>query len=134
MIACVILFFSYDTATDIILENEFGSLHFIVESIMFLGVSLALAETINNRLDEWEMTNSERNIAWLVIKGYRFYEIAALRGVKESITRLQTSLLYSKAGVSGRSELVAEVVQALLFTTSDTPASSNRPFSRTPAK
>ncbi len=42
MIACVILFFAYDIAIDIIVEDEFGSLHFIVEAIMFVGVSLAL--------------------------------------------------------------------------------------------
>ena len=60
------------------------------------------------------MTRSEKEVAWLIIKGYRFTEIADFRGVKENTTRLQATAIYAKAGVSGWAEFVAEVIQSLL--------------------
>jgi len=60
------------------------------------------------------LTKGEKDIAWLVLKGYRFSEIARFRGVKESTPRLQATSIYAKAGVKGRAELVAEILQPLL--------------------
>lgn len=137
-----IVFFIYDLVADALLEGEFGSPHFVVEALVFCGVSWALvagagdlrrlrarlereqrrnrlfsrilAENIDAQLNEWKMTRSEGEVVWLIIKGYRFSEIARLRGVKETTTRLQASTLYAKAGVSGRAEFVAEIIQPLL--------------------
>ena len=73
-----------------------------------------LAAGIDSQMDEWELTPSEREIAWMIIKGYRFAEIAELRQVKESTSRLQATALYAKAGVHGRGEFVAEIIHQLL--------------------
>ena len=149
-IAGAIVFFGYDLVTDALFEGEFGSPHFIVELIVFLGVSMALvvgardlrrlrvrlerearrnralagalADNISEQMDEWRMTRSEKDVAWLIIKGYRFSEIAQARGVKESTTRLQATSLYAKAGVSGRAEFVAEMIQPLLLSVPDNPS------------
>ena len=138
-----ILFFLYDLTVDIVFENEFGTIHFIIELIVFLGITMALlfgardlrqlrtrldveekrrkavsqglADSIAEQMDEWGMTTSEKNVAWLIIKGYRFAEIAEARGVKENTTRLQATAIYAKAGVSGRAEFVAEIIQSLLL-------------------
>ena len=80
-----------------------------------LSLSGALAETIDDQMEEWRLTRSERDVAWLIIKGYRFSEIAELRGVKESTPRLQATSVYAKSGVSGRAEFVAEIIQPLLI-------------------
>ena len=137
-----ILFFAYDLVADALFEGEFGSAHFIIELLVFVGVSMALAvgtrdlrrlrarlagearrnralagalaASINEQMDEWRVTRSEKEVAWMIIKGYRFSEIAAARGVKESTTRLQATSLYAKAGVSGRAEFVGEIIQPLL--------------------
>ncbi len=142
-LAGTILFFAYDILADWLYEDEFGSVHFIVEFIVFVGVSLALAvglrdlrrvrarlsreerrnrllstalaKSIDEQMDVWRMTRSERDVAWFVIKGYRFSEIAEFRGVKESTARLQATSVYAKAGVSGRAEFVAEILQPLLM-------------------
>ena len=142
-LAGAIVFFAYDLAADVLLEGEFGSLHFIVESIVFAGITVALvvgtrdlrslreslrreadrnrafsgelATVIDERMEEWRLTRSERDVAWMIIKGYRFTEIAEARGVKESTCRLQATSLYAKAGVSGRAEFVAEIIQPLLM-------------------
>ena len=146
-LAMAILFFVYDLVVDIVIYDELGTTHFIVELIVFLGVTMALllgardlrrmrtrldveekrnralsqdlADSIDELMDEWRMTGSEKDIAWLIIKGYRFAEIAEARGVKENTTRLQATAIYAKAGVSGRAEFVAEVIQSLLFLLSD---------------
>ena len=143
VLAIAIVFFIYDLAVDALLEGEFGSAHFVIEFIVFVGVTVALAlnvrdirrlrvrlfweerrnlglsgalgESINDQMEEWQLTRSEKDVAWLIIKGYRFSEIAELRGVKESTPRLQATSVYAKAGVSGRAEFVAEIIQPLLM-------------------
>ena len=146
-LAGAIVFFIYNLAADALLEGEFGSPHFIIELLVFIGVSMALvvgardlrrlrarlagetrrnralagaiAQNINEQMDEWRLTRSEKEVAWFIIKGYRFAEIAGARGVKESTTRLQATSVYAKAGVSGRAEFVAETFQPLLATLPD---------------
>ncbi len=147
MMGSAVLFFSYDLIVDALFEGEFGSPHFIVETLAFTAVSWTLglnlrdlmglrarleqeqsrnkmlagdlADGIDAQMDEWRLTRSERDIAWLIIKGYRFAEIADLRQVKENTTRLQATSLYAKAGVRGRAEFVAEVVHQLLMPMSE---------------
>ena len=142
-LAVAILFFLYDLIVDIVIDDELGTTHFIIELIVFFGVTMALllnardlgrlrtrldveekrnravsqglADSIDELMDEWRMTGSEKDVAWLIIKGYRFAEIAEARGVKENTTRLQATAIYSKAGVSGRAEFVAEIIQSLLL-------------------
>ncbi len=154
MLALTVAFFAYDLVVDALFENEFGSWHFIIEAVVFVAVSWTLvvnlkdlaglrtrleeersrnrvlagklADGINAQLDDWRLTRSEKEVAWLIIKGFRFAEIAGLRGVKENTTRLQASGLYTKAGVSGRAEFVAEVVHQLLMpVTEETSFSGN---------
>ena len=138
-----ILFFVYDIVADWLYEEEYGSVHFVIELIVFFGVSVALVigvrdlrrlrarlsretqrnklftaelmESINHQMDTWGLTPSEKDVAWFIIKGHRFSEIAEARGVKENTARLQASSIYSKAGVSGRVEFVAEIFQPLLM-------------------
>ena len=142
-LAGAILFFAYDLAVDVLFEGEFGSPHFVIELTVFVGISVALivgardlrslraslryeternrafsgelAASINERMDEWRLSRSEKDVAWMIIKGYRFSEIAEARGVKDSTCRLQATSLYAKAGVSGRAEFVAEIIQPLLL-------------------
>ncbi len=148
-LAGAIVFFIYDLVVDVILEGEFGTTHFFIEFVVFVGVSVALvfgardlrrvrrrleaekkitkffsqqlAESIEEQMDEWLMTRSEKDTAWLIIKGYRFSEIAEIRNVKESTARLQATSLYAKAGVSGRAEFVAEMFLPLLLSATENP-------------
>lgn len=143
MLALAMLFFAYDLFVDALFEGEFGSPHFVIEAFVFAAVSWTLvvnlrdliglrarleqeqnrnrllagelATGIEEQMDAWRLTRSEKEVAWLIIKGFRFAEIADLRGVKENTTRLQASALYGKAGVSGRAEFVAEIVHQLLM-------------------
>lgn len=146
-LAGAMLFFIYDLVTDWFHEEEYGIIHFALESVVFAGITIAfilglrdlrqlrvrlvrerrlnrklsaeLADSINDQMDEWNLTRSERDVAWLIIKGYRFSEIAEARGVRENTTRLQATSIYSKAGVHGRAEFVAEIIQPLLISVQD---------------
>ena len=143
ILALALLFFAYDLIVDAFFAGEFGSPHFVIEAFVFAAVSWTLvvnlkdliglrarlehaqnrnrvlagelATGIEEQMDAWRLTRSEKEVAWLIIKGFRFAEIADLRGVKENTTRLQASALYAKAGVSGRAEFVAEIVHQLLM-------------------
>ncbi len=148
MFSCI-AFFIYDTIHDIFYEGSFGTVHFAVELIAFTGLSIALVvgvvyalkilvrlngeeqrnyafaknliQILNQQMDERKMTPTEQEIAWLIIKGHQFSEIAKLRGVKESTTRLQATSIYSKAGVKSRSEFMGDIFNTILmFNGSDT--------------
>lgn len=62
----------------------------------------------------WQLTQAEQEIAWLLLKGFSFAEIAGLRDVKEKTLRQQASSIYGKANVSGRSELSATFLEDVL--------------------
>ena len=158
-LAGAIVFFCYDLLEDVFVEGEFGTIHFVIELIVFAGVSMALlvavrdlrrlrtqldreerrnrtvsqglADSVSALMDDWRMTSSEKDVAWLIIKGYRFSEIANLRGVKENTTRLQATAVYAKAGVSGRAEFVAEIIQSLLFLLPDEKRAPRKQADRT---
>jgi len=60
------------------------------------------AETIQQQFEEWGLTQTEKEVALLLIKGLSFKEIAAVRDTLEKTVRQQASSIYRKAGVSGR--------------------------------
>ncbi len=153
LLAAIILFFIYDLTVDALIEGEVATVHFVLESFVFVGASIALvfgvrdlrrmrerliweerrnrglsgalAEVIGEQMDEWGFTRSEKDVAWLILKGYRFAEIAKLREVKQTTPRLQATSVYAKAGVSGRAEFVAEILQPLLMTIPERSPRSN---------
>ena len=142
MIVPVAGFLIYDLVVDAFVKEEVASTHFVVEAVVFVAVLAILAtglkdladlrarlqrEKSRNRalageiaagieaqMQEWNFTPSEMEVAWMIVKGYRFAEIAEMRGVKEGTARLQATSVYGKAGVHGRAEFVAEIVQELL--------------------
>ena len=74
------------------------------------GLSLA----IDHQLSEWKLTVSEKEVAFLLLKGLSLKEIATARNTSEKTARAQSIAIYAKAGVSGRSELSAFFLEDLL--------------------
>ena len=85
-------------------------------------LSQDLAGHIANRFKDWKFTQAETDIAWLLIKGFSFAEIAQLRGSKEKTLRQQASQIYAKSGVKGRTELAAAFLEDLIEESSPEPA------------
>ena len=73
-----------------------------------------LLTVIYSKFDQWQLSPSENEIALLLIKGLTAQEIADMRNTRPGTVKSQSSTIYQKAGVRGRSELVAYFVEDLL--------------------
>jgi len=73
-----------------------------------------LSEAIDGQLDRWRLTPSEKEVAFLLLKGLSFKELAEVRGTSERTVRQQALAVYAKAGVAGRAELSAFFLEDLL--------------------
>ena len=141
------VFFIYDLISDIV-EGE-GWPHLLLEACIFILVTAAftweitsrirlsraldnreqvlsriqgrLGDSIREQLAKWKLTPSETEVAWLIIKGYSFSEIASLREVKEKTVRQQATSIYSKSGTSSRAEFSASFLEDLLSVSSASP-------------
>jgi DNA-binding NarL/FixJ family response regulator len=69
---------------------------------------------VQNWFKEWKLSPSEQQVAVLLIKGLSFNEIASVRNTKEKTVRQQASSIYAKSGLSGRNNLSAWLIDALL--------------------
>ena len=74
-----------------------------------------LAEAVDRQFDRWELTEAEREIALLLLKGFSLREIAALRETSERTVRQQSLGIYRKSGLGGRAELAAFFLEDLLL-------------------
>ena len=139
-LGAISLFFVYDIALDMRL-GELDA-HLVVEAAIFIACVIVLflelrrnlqlsgwlraahgqnqrlsgqfADYVRTRFAGWSLSRSEQEIAWLLLKGFSFPEIAALRSVQEKTVRQQATSIYAKSGSGGRSEFVAHFIQDLL--------------------
>ena len=139
----VIGFFTHDIYGDY-LEGEAATSHFYAElTIVILLIGLVayqlekifstsnklsaanktikslrgeIAIAIDQQLAEWGLTPSEKEVAWLMIKGFAFKEIANFRSVTEKTIHQQAAVVYKKSGVSGRHELISGFLEDFVST------------------
>ncbi len=72
------------------------------------------SETIHHQFDEWRLTQSEQQVALLLLKGLSFKEIGAVRTTREKTVRQQASTIYGKSGLEGRHEFSAWFLEDFL--------------------
>jgi DNA-binding CsgD family transcriptional regulator len=73
-----------------------------------------LGEAIDAQFTRWSLTDSEREVALLLLKGLSTKEIAAVRAGSERTVREHARAIYSKAGLTGRAALSAFFLEDLL--------------------
>lgn len=73
-----------------------------------------LLQVVARQFDVWGLTAAERDVGLLALKGIDIADIAAMRGAASGTVRAQMARIYSKAGVSGRSQFAAWFVEDLL--------------------
>lgn len=73
-----------------------------------------LSQAIDKQLTLWSLSTAEKEVAFLLLKGLSLKEIAEVRNTTEKTARAQSTAIYSKAGISGRSELAAFFLEDLL--------------------
>jgi DNA-binding CsgD family transcriptional regulator len=73
-----------------------------------------LGEAIDAQFSRWNLTEAERDVALLLLKGFSLKEAAAIRATTERTIRAQARAIYSKAGLTGRASLSAFFLEDLL--------------------
>ena len=73
-----------------------------------------LSRSISLQLDQWQLTPAEKEVAFLLLKGLSLKEIASARHTTEKTARVQSSAVYTKSGLAGRSEMSAFFLEDLL--------------------
>jgi DNA-binding CsgD family transcriptional regulator len=73
-----------------------------------------LGEAIDRQFLTWKLTEAERQVGLLILKGLSLREIAAVRVTSERTIRAQARPIYAKAGLSGRAALSAFFLEDLL--------------------
>ena len=74
------------------------------------GISAAIERQFN----DWGLTEAEKEIGFLMLKGMSFKEVSDIRGTSERTVRQQAQVVYSKSGVTGRAEFSAFFLEDLL--------------------
>jgi DNA-binding NarL/FixJ family response regulator len=73
-----------------------------------------LGQAIEAQFARWSLTDAEREVALLLLKGLSHKEISAVRAVSERTVREQARAVYSKSGLTGRAALSAFFLEDLL--------------------
>ena len=73
-----------------------------------------LSAAIDQQLIRWGLSDAEKEVALLLLKGLSHREIADIRRVGEATVRQQAAATYRKAGLSGRRDLAAFFLEDLL--------------------
>ncbi len=73
-----------------------------------------LGEAIETQFSQWNLTEAEREVALLLLKGLSLKEVATVRAVSERTVREQSRSIYSKSGLTGRAALSAFFLEDLL--------------------
>jgi DNA-binding CsgD family transcriptional regulator len=73
-----------------------------------------LGEAIEAQFSRWNLTEAEREVALLLLKGLSQKEIAVVRNVSERTVREQARAIYAKGGLTGRAALSAFFLEDLL--------------------
>jgi len=79
-----------------------------------LEAKKTLGHVISQQFDDWNLSNSEKEVGWLLLKGLSLREIAMLRNTMEKTVRQQASSIYKKAGINGRHAFSAWFIEDVL--------------------
>ena len=83
-----------------------------------------LSRSISEQMNQWHLSAAEMEVAFLLLKGLSLKEIALARRTTEKTARVQSSAIYTKSGLAGRSELSAFFLEDLLPPGTASPADS----------
>lgn len=77
------------------------------------GLMAGVGEAMQHQFDRWKLTEAERDVAELLLKGLSHREIAEVRGTSERTVRHQAAAVYEKSNLVGRVELSAFFLEDL---------------------
>lgn len=74
-----------------------------------------MAAHINGEFEKWNLTETENEIGWMLLKGLSFKDIATARGRSERTVRQQAQSIYAKSKLQSRSDLAAHFLEDFVF-------------------
>lgn len=86
-------------------------------SDMQTGLDIAhghLAEVIEGFFEDWNLTNAERDVALMILKGLDNDAIARVRNTASGTVRAQATNIYAKSATVGRAQFISLFVEELL--------------------
>jgi len=86
-------------------------------SDMQTGLEIAnghLAEVIQGFFEDWNLTNAERDVAIMILKGLDNEAIAQVRNTASGTVRAQATKIYAKSATDGRAQFISVFVEELL--------------------
>ncbi|MEO0343961.1 MAG: helix-turn-helix transcriptional regulator [Pseudomonadota bacterium] len=72
------------------------------------------AAVMNSKFNQWALSDAEQEVAVLSLKGFSVSDVAKMRGKSIGTIKAQNAAVYRKAGVSGRAQLMASLMEDLL--------------------
>ena len=72
-------------------------------------------EMLNLQFDKWHLSDAERDVALLTVKGMSVSEIAELRNTSPGTIKSQNNAIYRKADVKSRTQLLGKLIDRLLI-------------------
>lgn len=136
------LFFIGDVIEDFRIDGQFDNPHLILESVaaatliagviflmvelrslllrmseMQLGLDIArghVAEIIDAFFAEWGLTDAERDVAIMMLKGVDNDTIARIRKTAPGTVRAQATRIYSKSATDGRAQFISLFMEELM--------------------
>ena len=76
--------------------------------------SSALQDIVESHFAEWKLTASERDVAYLLVKGLSISEIAEVRGSAEGTVKAHLNAIYRKANARNRAEVLSHIMDTLI--------------------
>lgn len=86
-------------------------------SNMQAGLDIAnghLAEVIEGFFDDWQLTEAERDVGIMILKGLDNETIAALRNTAPGTVRAQATRIYAKSDSAGRAQFISLFMEELM--------------------
>ena len=72
-------------------------------------------EMLTLQFDRWELSEAERDVALLTVKGMTVNEISELRNTSVGTIKSQNNSIYRKADVKSRTQLLGKLIDQLLI-------------------
>ncbi len=74
-----------------------------------------LGQAIEEQFNQWNLTDSEKEVGMLLLKGLAHKEIANIRNTSEKTVRQHATSVYAKASLESRAQLSAYFLEDLLL-------------------
>ncbi|XDD50081.1 helix-turn-helix transcriptional regulator [Leptospira sp. WS92.C1] len=100
-------------------QNDIESAKVVIEGLrnknqLLTHTNQSFWESFQKQLEEWDLSDKEKEISMLLLRGMSNHQIAAIRGKSLKTIENQTFSIYQKSGTTGKLEFIAYFISPLL--------------------